>query len=77
MFQTSDNLDTDINEKPILVEKESFVPIDELDNILLKVETIPVDQFICNVFVIDTYMIQYNVLTIVGGVGGLKLSVYF
>ena len=34
------NLDTDINEKPILVEKESFVPIDELDNILSNINNL-------------------------------------
>jgi len=56
------------------VSPSGAINFSELNNILLKVETIPVDQFICNVFVIDTYMIQYNVLTIVGGVGGLKFG---
>ena len=34
------NLDNDINEKPIIVEKESFVPIDELDNILSNINNL-------------------------------------
>ena len=44
----------------------------ELNNISLKVNTIPVDQFVCNAFIIDAYLLQYNTLSIVGGVAGLK-----
>ena len=36
------------------------------------VNTIPVDQFVCNAFIIDAYLVQYNTLSIVGGVAGLK-----
>ena len=43
-----------------------------MNNVSLKIQTIPVDDFVCNVFIIDAYLVQYNVLAIEGGVGGLK-----
>ena len=35
-----ENLNNDMNEKPIMIEKENFLSMDELDNILLKIQNL-------------------------------------
>ena len=54
------------------VKPSGAINFSEFNNITLKIDTIPVELLACNTYVIDAYMVQYNVLTIVNGTGGLK-----
>ena len=57
---------------PKKIQPSGALNMSEMKKVTLRVETIPVDQFVCQVFVIDVYCIQYNILSIVGGVGGVQ-----